>query len=46
MALEVSFVLLDNIYSTGITYDRQNLFIEQATGLIFGVMDRSLPAKG
>jgi hypothetical protein len=32
-ALEVSFMLLENIYSTGITYDRQNIFIVQATGM-------------
>jgi len=31
MTLEVSFILLENIYSTGITYDRQNIFIVQAT---------------
>jgi len=30
--LEVSFTLLENIYSTGMTHDdRQNIFIVQAT---------------
>jgi hypothetical protein len=28
--LEVSFMLLDYIYSAGITYDRQNIFVVQA----------------
>ncbi len=37
MSLEVSFVLLENIYSTSVTYDchlnSQNIFIVQATGI-------------
>jgi hypothetical protein len=31
--LEVSFMLLENIYSAGTTYDRQNIFVLQATVL-------------
>jgi hypothetical protein len=30
----VILVTLENIYSTGITYDRQNIFIVQDTGAI------------
>jgi hypothetical protein len=30
MTLEVSFMLLDNIYSTGLTHDCQNIFMVQA----------------
>jgi hypothetical protein len=33
MTPEVSFTLLHNVYSTDITYDRQNILIEQATSL-------------
>jgi len=30
--LEVSFLLLENIYSTGFTHDNSHIFIVQATG--------------
>ncbi len=33
--LEVSFMLLEHIYSTGLTYDSQNIFIVQATGCLY-----------
>ncbi len=33
VTLEVSFMLLENIYSTGITHDDCNIFIVQATSL-------------
>ena len=32
MTREVSFTLLENIYSTDITHDDRNMFIVQATG--------------
>jgi hypothetical protein len=35
--LEVSFLLLGDIYSTGITYDRQNIFIAQVTGTLIQI---------
>jgi hypothetical protein len=33
MTPEVLFMLLQNVYSTDITYDRQNILIEQAKSL-------------
>jgi hypothetical protein len=36
--LEVSFTLLANIYSTGITHNDRNIFIVKATGLMYEVL--------
>ncbi len=33
--LEVSFMLLEYIYSTDVTYNSQNIFIVQATGCLY-----------
>ncbi len=33
--LEVSFMLLEYIYSTGVTYDHQNVFIVHATRCLY-----------
>ncbi len=38
MVLESSFMLVDNIYSTGITYDDINIFIVLATGALYIIM--------
>jgi len=35
MLLEVSFTLIYDVYSTGITYDERNIFIVQATSAYF-----------
>jgi len=44
MLLDSSIMLLDNFYSTGITYDDRPIFIVQATGLnavkLFGAICR------
>jgi hypothetical protein len=44
--LEVSFTLLENIYSTSITHKDYNIFIVQATGVMYEGLDSAQKCLG